>query len=102
MHAVTRHVRVFWARAWAMVTSPRNRIPVRAHFALFRIPSRSEGLHYRSCEIQVSDLDRRRRRGRARGVAARVPVEGEVPSVLGQEGKRHGGGGGGAVVRILR
>jgi hypothetical protein len=31
----------------------------------------------------VSDLDRRRRRGRARGVAARVPVEGEVPSVEG-------------------
>lgn len=30
------------------------------HFALFRIPPHSKGLHYRSCEIQVSDLDRRR------------------------------------------
>lgn len=31
---------------------------VRTHFALFRIPSHPKGLHYRSCEIQVSDLDR--------------------------------------------
>lgn len=33
---------------------------VRAHFVLFRIPSHPKGLHYRSCEIQVSDLDRQR------------------------------------------
>lgn len=27
---------------------------------LFHIPSYSKGLHYKSCEIQVSDLDRQR------------------------------------------
>lgn len=54
---------LFGSCAEILVTNPYILVIVflRAYFALFRIPFYSpKGLHYRWCEIQVSDLDRQR------------------------------------------